>query len=126
MNMTEWPWMVAGVVCSIIQGCLLPVYAVIFGDFLGTLAINDRDTAQGEANKYAIYFLVLGLVAGVSMFFQMFSFSIAGEALTSRLRKLAFLAMLRQEPAWFDDALNSVGSLSARLSGDAASVQGVS
>jgi hypothetical protein len=34
--------------------------------------------------------------------------------------------MLRQEIGWFDGEKNSVGTLCARLSGDAASVQGVS
>jgi hypothetical protein len=38
----------------------------------------------------------------------------------------AFTAILRQEVGWFDDERNSVGILCARLSGDAASVQGVS
>jgi len=34
--------------------------------------------------------------------------------------------MMRQEVAWFDDKANGTGSLCARLSGDAAAVQGVS
>jgi ATP-binding cassette subfamily B (MDR/TAP) protein 1 len=42
------------------------------------------------------------------------------------MRVAAFSAMLRQEVGWFDDESNSVGTLCARLSGDAASVQGVS
>lgn len=37
-----------------------------------------------------------------------------------------FSAMLRQEMAWFDDEKNSVGALSAKLSGDTSAVQGVS
>lgn len=37
-----------------------------------------------------------------------------------------FDAMLRMEIAWFDDSSNGTGSLCARLSGDAAAVQGVS
>ena len=53
-------------------------------------------------------------------------FSLAGVHLTARLRVAAFSAMLRQEVGWFDDERNSVGTLCARLSGDAASVQGVS
>jgi ABC-type multidrug transport system fused ATPase/permease subunit len=53
-------------------------------------------------------------------------FSLAGVRLTGRLRVAAFSAMLRQEVGWFDDEKNSVGILCARLSGDAASVQGVS
>lgn len=32
--------------------------------------------------------------------------------------------MLSQEMAWFDDAKNGVGALSARLNGDASSVHG--
>jgi len=52
-------------------------------------------------------------------------FSLAGVRLTTRLRVAAFSAMLRQEVGWFDDERNSVGTLCARLSGDAASVQGV-
>jgi ABC-type multidrug transport system fused ATPase/permease subunit len=51
---------------------------------------------------------------------------LAGVHLTERLRVAAFSAMLRQEIGWFDEEKNSVGTLCARLSGDAASVQGVS
>jgi hypothetical protein len=43
-----------------------------------------------------------------------------------RLREETFQAMVRQEIAWFDIKSNSSGSLCARLSGDASSVQGVS
>ncbi len=52
-------------------------------------------------------------------------FGIAGERLTMRLRKMAFAAILRQEIAWFDKSEDSTGSLCARLSSDAANVQGV-
>ncbi len=38
---------------------------------------------------------------------------------------MSFEAMLNQEIAWFDNPNNSVGSLCARLSSDAANVQGV-
>jgi ATP-binding cassette subfamily B (MDR/TAP) protein 1 len=41
-----------------------------------------------------------------------------------RLRKMTFSAMLKQEPAWFDETTNSTGALCSRLSADAASVQG--
>lgn len=38
---------------------------------------------------------------------------------------MAFEAILKQECGWFDNEKNSVGSLSARLSGDAANIQTV-
>lgn len=37
-----------------------------------------------------------------------------------------FRAMLSQEMGWYDDKANGVGAICARLSGEAASVQGVS
>ncbi len=52
-------------------------------------------------------------------------FGIAGERLTMRLRKMAFKTILSQEITWFDKSDNSSGSLCARLSSDAANVQGV-
>ncbi|KAH0818956.1 hypothetical protein GEV33_003835 [Tenebrio molitor] len=56
----------------------------------------------------------------------MYFFAIAGEKLTKRLRGNMFRAMLSQEMAWFDRKDNGVGALCAKLSGEAASVQGVS
>lgn len=56
----------------------------------------------------------------------MFLYAIAGEHLTERLRKLMFEKLLEQEIAFYDDKNNSTGALCARLSGEAAAVQGVS
>lgn len=53
-------------------------------------------------------------------------FGIAGEKLTMRLRVLMFRSMLVQEMGWYDRSSNGVGALCARLSGEAAQVQGVS
>uniref|UniRef100_A0A4X2M929 P-type phospholipid transporter n=1 Tax=Vombatus ursinus TaxID=29139 RepID=A0A4X2M929_VOMUR len=53
-----------------------------------------------------------------------FTFGKAGEILTTRLRFMAFKAMLRQDMSWFDDPKNSTGALSTRLATDASQVQG--
>ncbi|XP_036102172.1 phosphatidylcholine translocator ABCB4 isoform X7 [Molossus molossus] len=53
-----------------------------------------------------------------------FTFGKAGEILTTRLRSMAFKAMLRQDMSWFDDHKNSTGALSTRLATDASQVQG--
>ena len=50
---------------------------------------------------------------------------IAGERLTLRLRRMAFEAIMRQQISFFDRPDNSTGALCARLSSDAANVQGV-
>lgn len=42
-----------------------------------------------------------------------------------RIREDMFCAMLKQEMGWFDLKENGVGALCAKLSGEAASIQGV-
>lgn len=51
--------------------------------------------------------------------------AIAGEALTIRMRRMAFASMLKQEIGWFDERSNQVGALTARLATDATLVRGV-
>ena len=58
--------------------------------------------------------------------FSVAMFTVAGEHLTLRMRKLAFASMLKQEMAWFDNPKNNTGALCSRLSADAAAIQGVS
>jgi ATP-binding cassette subfamily B (MDR/TAP) protein 1 len=123
MNSPEWKQIVVGIVSSIIQGALLPFYAILFAEYLKVLVKSDED-AKSTANLLAILFLVLGVAAGGTMFMQMFMFALAGESLTARLRRMTFHAMLKQEMAFYDDRNNNVGALCARLSGDAAHVQG--
>ncbi|CAL4059023.1 unnamed protein product, partial [Meganyctiphanes norvegica] len=124
MNSPEWLYITVGVIGSAIQGSCMPFYAILFGDVLGSLALEDPDQAREEANFYAILFLGIGIVAAVSVFMQAYFFAYSGETLTSRLRKESFSAMLRQEMGWFDMDKNSVGALCQRLSTDASAVQG--
>lgn len=35
MNKKEWPHIVFGTLCSIVMGCAMPVFAILFGDILG-------------------------------------------------------------------------------------------
>ncbi|CAG7833559.1 unnamed protein product [Allacma fusca] len=124
LSSKEWHWMAIGLVFSILQGGMLPLYAYFYGEFMGVLSINDAEEAQREANVYATYFLGIGIYAGVTIGIGLSCFSIAGEALTNRLRKLSFGTMLIQDLSWYDNPRNNVGGLCTRLSGDAASVQG--
>ncbi|XP_049818455.1 ATP-dependent translocase ABCB1-like isoform X2 [Aethina tumida] len=124
MNSPEWLIILVGCLASIISGASLPVYALVFGDIVGVLSNQDKDQVQADSNKYSLYFLIIGIVTGLATFFQMFSFGVAGEKLTKRIRLKTFEAMLHQEMGWYDKKENGVGALCAQLAGDAASVQG--
>ncbi|CAF3775981.1 unnamed protein product [Rotaria sp. Silwood1] len=57
---------------------------------------------------------------------ESYLFACSGEILTKRLRSKAFRAILRQEPAYFDQAKHSTGALCTRLATEASAVQGAS
>lgn len=79
---------------------------------------------MNQAEEYALWFLLVGTITGIGGFFQCYMFNIAGVKLTNRLRVLSFGSMLQQEMGWYDESKNSIGALCARLSSDAAGIQG--
>jgi len=124
MNRWEWHYILLGVFGAAVMGASLPAYAVVFGIILGNLSVEDPDEALANARLYGILFSVIGVVAFLASFTQIFMFGVAGERLTTRMRKLMFSALLRQEVTYFDDVKHTVGVLCARLSGDASALQG--
>lgn len=124
MNSKEWPYILTGVIASLVVGASFPVFAVLFGEMYGILSGDDPEDIQRQANFYSLLFLVLGLATGIGTFLQTYMFTFAGVRLTSRLRSMTFKAMMSQEMGWFDDSRNAVGALCARLAGDCAGVQG--
>ena len=123
MNSKEWPYILVGILGSIVMGGAMPVYAILFGEVLGILKYS-TEQAREESVYYSLLFLATGITAGIAMFLQISMFAVAGEHLTQRMRKLAFAAMLKQEMGWFDKPENSLGALLSRLSADSSAVQG--
>lgn len=124
LNAPEWKSITAASLSSLISGFSMPLLAVILGDFLGVLSNPDTDAVFAEVRKYALIFVGVGVFSGVTNFIMVSMYGVAGEYLTARLRKLLFEKLLQQEIGFFDDKNNSTGALCARLSGEAASVQG--
>ncbi|XP_068260557.1 ATP-dependent translocase ABCB1-like [Nyctibius grandis] len=123
LNKTEWPYIVAGTLCAVINGALQPAFAIIFSEIIGIFSESDA-VLREKSNLYSVLFLVLGIIYFFTFFFQGFTFGKAGEILTMRLRFMAFKAILRQDMAWFDKSENSTGALTTRLANDASQVKG--
>ncbi|EDL14680.1 ATP-dependent translocase ABCB1 [Mus musculus] len=125
LNLSEWPYLLVGVLCAVINGCIQPVFAIVFSRIVGVFSRDDdHETKRQNCNLFSLFFLVMGLISFVTYFFQGFTFGKAGEILTKRVRYMVFKSMLRQDISWFDDHKNSTGSLTTRLASDASSVKG--
>uniref|UniRef100_A0A8B9YLX6 ATP binding cassette subfamily B member 4 n=1 Tax=Bos mutus grunniens TaxID=30521 RepID=A0A8B9YLX6_BOSMU len=124
LNKTEWPYLVVGTLCAVANGALQPAFSVIFSEMIAIFGPGDDEVKQQKCNMFSLLFLGLGIISFFTFFLQGFTFGKAGEILTTRLRLMAFKAMLRQDMSWFDDHKNSTGALSTRLAMDASQVQG--
>ncbi|XP_039753186.1 ATP-dependent translocase ABCB1-like [Pararge aegeria] len=124
LNSPEWKSITAASLCSVISGFAMPILAIILGDFVGVLSNDDTEAVQAQVREYALIFVGVGVFSGITNFIMVSMYGVAGEYLTARLRKLMFKSLLQQEIGFFDDKNNSTGALCARLSGEAAQVQG--
>ncbi|CAH2048677.1 unnamed protein product, partial [Iphiclides podalirius] len=124
LNSPEWKSITAASLFSVCSGFGMPLLAVILGDFIGVLSNPNSDEVLAEIQRFALIFVGIGVFTGISNFITVFFYAIAGEHLTARLRLLMFDKLLQQEIAFYDDKNNSTGALCARLSGEAATVQG--
>nr|XP_019948186.1 PREDICTED: multidrug resistance protein 1 [Paralichthys olivaceus] len=124
LNLPEWPYILVGTICAIINGAMQPVFAIIFSKIITVFAETDQELVRQRATLFSLLFAVIGGVSFVTMFLQGFCFGKSGEILTLKLRLSAFTAMMRQDLGWFDKPKNSVGALTTRLATDAAQVQG--
>lgn len=115
---------IAGCLAAAMVGASFPAFAVLFGEVYYVLGLQDDEEVRRETVNFSILFLVVGVVTGLGTFLQMYMFGLAGVRMTTRIRKITFAAMLKQEMGWYDEDTNSVGALCARLSSDAGAVQG--
>ncbi|XP_044065308.1 ATP-binding cassette, sub-family B (MDR/TAP), member 4 isoform X2 [Siniperca chuatsi] len=124
LNLSEWPYMLLGTICAIINGAMQPLFAVIFSKIITGFAEPDQEVVRQKSAFFSLMFAAIGGLSFVTMFLQGFCFGKSGEILTLKLRLGAFKSMMRQDLGWFDDPKNSVGALTTRLATDAAQVQG--
>ncbi|XP_026736582.1 multidrug resistance protein 1B-like isoform X2 [Trichoplusia ni] len=124
MKSKEWKWMVAGTICSVVIGFSMPLFIVIFGDLFGSMSDPDPNKLMEKVKGVSIVCLFIGVVMGTSNLIEAMSFGVAGAYLTERLRSQMFGHLLKQHIAYFDERANSTGALCAKLSAEAAYVQG--
>ncbi|CAD5226900.1 unnamed protein product [Bursaphelenchus xylophilus] len=119
----EW-WMLSlGVLVCIIEGCVFPLFSVFFSNVLEVFAGTDPEEKRANGHWWALSFLFLGLVQGLSMFLHAVLFGFSAERLTMRLRSSLFHRILSQDMSYFDQPSHSPGKLCTRLSTDAPNVK---
>ncbi|KAK0147853.1 Multidrug resistance protein 1 [Merluccius polli] len=121
--------LVLGTLMSIVNGIVLPLMFVVFGDmtdsFVASEVINitlPSNISLGEQmNGYAINYSIMGAIVLVAAYMQVAFWTLAAGRQAKHLRKLFFHHIMRQDISWFD--VNETGELNTRLTDDIYKIQ---
>ncbi|KAK1289985.1 ABC transporter B family member 19 [Acorus calamus] len=123
LNGPEWPYAIMGAVGSVLSGFIGPTFAIVMSNMIEVFYYRDPNSMQRKTREYVFIYIGAGLYAVVAYLVQHYFFSIMGENLTTRVRRMMLAAILRNEVGWFDEDENNSSLVAARLSTDAADVK---
>ncbi|XP_078107980.1 ATP-dependent translocase ABCB1 isoform X1 [Sander vitreus] len=131
-------YILAGTVCAIIHGVVLPLMCIVFGDmtdsFIGdsmmgqintthpnVTHIPSNSTLQEDMTTFAIYYSIMGFVVVVAAYGQVALWSLSAGRQGTRIRKLFFHSIMKQDIGWFD--VTEIAELNTRLTDDVYKIQ---
>ncbi|XP_051141012.1 ABC transporter B family member 19-like [Andrographis paniculata] len=123
LNAPEWPYSIMGAVGSVLSGFIGPTFAIVMGNMIDVFYYQNPVAMERKTKEYVFIYVGAGVYAVVAYLIQHYFFSIMGENLTTRVRRMMLAAILRNEVGWFDEEENNSSLLAARLATDAADVK---
>ncbi|XP_059670315.1 ABC transporter B family member 19-like [Cornus florida] len=123
LNAPEWPYSIMGAVGSVLSGFIGPIFAIVMGNMIDVFYYQNPVSMERKTKEYVFIYIGVGLYAVVAYLIQHYFFSIMGENLTTRVRRMMLSAILRNEVGWFDEEEHNSSLVAARLATDAADVK---
>ncbi|KAK8693709.1 hypothetical protein V6N13_071280 [Hibiscus sabdariffa] len=122
LNKPEIPVLLLGTIASVVNGLILPAYALLLSEAIKTF-YKPPNELKTDSRFWALIFMALGLASLLAYPTETHLFSVAGCKLIQRVRSMCFQKVIHMEVGWFDEPAHSSGSLGARLSADAATLR---
>ncbi|KAH7847597.1 hypothetical protein Vadar_027922 [Vaccinium darrowii] len=123
LNALEWPYSVMGAVGSILCGFITPIVSITMSNVIEVFYFRNLASMERKTKEYVIIFAGTGLYAVVVYFIKYQFFSIMGENLATRVRRMMLSAILRNEVGWYDEEEHNSSLMAARLATDATDVK---
>ncbi|XP_020082198.1 ABC transporter B family member 19 isoform X2 [Ananas comosus] len=123
LNAPEWPYTILGAIGSVLSGFIGPTFALVMSNMIEVFYYRDPNAMERKIKKYVFIYIGTGLYAVGAYLVQHYFFSIMGENLTTRVRRMMLAAIFRNEVGWFDEEENNSSLVAARLATDAADVK---
>ena len=119
----EWILLSFAVIAATIQGLVFPMFSIFFSEIINTFSTTDMVKLKREGHKWALCFLILGALQGITLMIQAILFGYSSEKLTMRLRSKLFKNIMRMDISYFDMPIHSSGKLSTRLATDCPNIK---
>lgn len=123
LNAPEWPYSIMGAAGSVLSGFIGPTFAIVMSNMIEVFYYRNPASMERKTKEYVFIYIGAGLYAVVAYLIQHYFFSIMGENLTTRVRRMMLAAILRNEVGWFDEEEHNSSLVAARLATDAADVK---
>ncbi|KAK1397437.1 ABC transporter B family member 19 [Heracleum sosnowskyi] len=95
LNAPEWPYIIMGIVVSILSRIILPTFAIIMSNLIKVFYSSNYATMERRTKEYAFIFIGTGTYSVIAYLIHHYFFNIMGEALTTRIRRRMLAAILR-------------------------------
>jgi len=93
LNAPEWPYAVLGAIGSVLSGFIGPTFAIVMGEMLDVFYYRDPNEMEKKTKLYVFIYIGTGIYAVVAYLVQHYFFSIMGENLTTRVRRMMLSGM---------------------------------
>ena len=105
-----------GTIGGFIYGAGTPLAGLFFGKVLVALSPQDVDIIKKDGLRWSLYHLGIAVLGGVSIFLKTWKLESLGSNITSKMRKRVFKKYLELDLQFYDQDMNSPGSLLTKLS----------
>ncbi|KAF2308704.1 hypothetical protein GH714_013422 [Hevea brasiliensis] len=100
---------------SVLSGFIGPTFAIVMSNMIEVFYYRNPASMERKTKEYVFIYIGAGLYAVVAYLIQHYFFSIMGENLTTRVRRMMLAAILRNEVGWFDEEEHNSSLVAARL-----------
>lgn len=88
LNAPEWPYSIMGAVGSVLSGFIGPTFAIVMSNMIEVFYYNNYASMERKTKEYVFIYIGAGLYAVGAYLIQHYFFSIMGENLTTRVRRM--------------------------------------
>lgn len=94
LNAPEWPYSIMGAVGSVLSGFIGPTFAIVMSNMIEVFYYTNPARMERKTKEFVFIYIGVGLYAVVAYLIQHYFFSIMGENLTTRVRRMMLAGII--------------------------------